>query len=288
MIIIHEEEVKNPNKDLDAVLDKFVKKLEEENVDIKKVSYRNKTIFVSNKEDYEYVTALLDHDYKEEKKLGVRVAMDIEPGVNLDIPDPVIANEDIDKTDDTEEILLENEPDYPEEQIKDALQVLGYTVKGYEYDGRLITKYGKSGTVYFDDWADAQDFILNMYTNNKTDKEYKWAYDVLVGNKTFDDYWESDNLKTESIMVNGEEVLDTDIAAIQSADAAKDNIYQGILDFEIEISSDIDNNKFWNKFRSEMNKRGIGYKIDGKDTEWDDHYYYMYIWDKDIDNNRRR
>ena len=201
MIIIYEEASKNPNNEIDKLLDDFVDKLEKEDVDIKRVSYHNKTVYVTNKEDYEYVTAFLDHDYKKEKQLGVRVAIDLEPGVNFDVPDPVIANEDIDKTDDTEEILLENEPDYPEEQIKDALQILGYTVKGYEYDGRLITKYGKSNTVYFDDWTDAQDFILNMYENDKTDEEYRWAYDVLVGNKTFDDYQESDyELTKESII----------------------------------------------------------------------------------------
>lgn len=88
------------------------------------------------------------------------------------------------------EVLVEEELIYPVEQIQDALQVLGYVFKGFETDGRLITQYNKSGTIYFDNWEDAQDFVLNMYTNNKSDNDYKWAYLVLTGEKTFDEYWE--------------------------------------------------------------------------------------------------
>lgn len=197
MIIIHEEIVKNPNEEVNKLIDDFVKTLKSDDIDIKEVSYNDKIIFLNSKADYEYATYLLDHEYTKEKQLGIRVGMYMAPGLNYDIPDPVMMDEDLDRNDDSEEILVENEPDYPQEQIEDALRVLGYIFKGYEVDGRLITTYNGK-TSYFDDFTDAQDFILNMYLNDKDNEEYKWAYDVLVGNKTVDDYWESDYSITES------------------------------------------------------------------------------------------
>lgn len=202
MIIIHEEIVKNPNEEVNKLIDDFVKTLKSDDIDIKEVSYNDKIIFLNNKADYEYATYLLDHEYKKEKQLGIRVGMNMAPGLNYDIPDPIMMDEDLDRNDDSEEILVENEPDYPQEQIEDALRVLGYIFKGYEVDGRLITVYNGK-TSYFDDFTDAQDFILNMYLNDKDNEEYKWAYDVLVGNKTIDDYWESDSIITvESVTLN--------------------------------------------------------------------------------------
>ena len=202
MIIIHEEIVKNPNEEVNKLIDDFVKTLKSDDIDIKEVSYNDKIIFLNNKADYEYATYLLDHEYTKEKQLGIRVGMNMAPGLNYDIPDPVMMDEDLDRNDDSEEILVENEPDYPQEQIEDALRVLGYIFKGYEVDGRLITVYNGK-TSYFDDFTDAQDFILNMYLNDKDNEEYKWAYDVLVGNKTIDDYWESDSIITvESVTLN--------------------------------------------------------------------------------------
>ena len=202
MIIIHEEIVKNPNEEVNKLIDDFVKTLKSDDIDIKEVSYNDKMIFLNNKADYEYATYMLDYEYKKEKQLGIRVGMYMAPGLNYDIPDPVMMDEDLDRNDDSEEILVENEPDYPQEQIEDALRVLGYIFKGYEVDGRLITTYNGK-TSYFDDFTDAQDFILNMYLNDKDNEEYKWAYDVLVGNKTIDDYWESDSIITsESVKLN--------------------------------------------------------------------------------------
>ena len=208
MIIIHENVLGNPNEEIEVTMDNFIKELKADGVDIKKVSYRNKTIFVYTEEDYAYVTALLDHDYPEEKQMGIRVAIQLEDGVNYDIPDPVITNEDVDKTDDAEEILLEDEPNYPEDNIIDALQVLGYTFKGSEVDGRVMFKNPDNKTTYFDDFADAQDFIINMYLNNKSDNDYKWAYDVLIGDKSFDDYWTYDYDITESLNSSDKLTLD--------------------------------------------------------------------------------
>ena len=256
MIIIHEEIVKNPNEEVNKLIDDFVKTLKADDIDIKEVSYNDKIIFLNNKADYEYATYLLDHEYIKEKQLGIRVGMNMAPGLNYDIPDPVMMDEDLDRNDDSEEILVENEPDYPEERIEDALRVLGYVFKGLEVDGRLITKYNGK-TSYFDDFTDAQDFILNMYLNDKENEEYKWAYDVLVGNKDFDDYWQSDSIITsESVKLN--------------EDDYNEEIQNAIDELQATTSRDLNNVKKRISFTDEFDNGRViysGYKWTPEEVE---------------------
>lgn len=73
-------------------------------------------------------------------------------------------------------------------------------------------------------------------------------------------------------------VWDVTTAVKQCVDYAQRNINSGIGDFEIEINENVDTTKFWNTFKKLMGEAGIHYRISGKDLEYDDHYYYMYIW----------
>lgn len=75
-----------------------------------------------------------------------------------------------------------------------------------------------------------------------------------------------------------EKVWDAKAAAQQVATAMQDNIDDGIMDFEFEISKELDNDRFWSVLDSIVKSINISYSIKSSDKEFDDHYYYCYLY----------
>lgn len=88
---IYEELPNNPNEVVNDAIDSFVKILKDNDVEVLRISYSDKTIFLTRK-DYIFATDLLDYDYEDYKQLGIRVAVEIEDGIRYDIPDPRLEN----------------------------------------------------------------------------------------------------------------------------------------------------------------------------------------------------
>lgn len=90
-------------------------------------------------------------------------------------------------------------------------------------------------------------------------------------------------VKKLHIKENTASIWDMNVAAKQCADEALKNFKQGIEDFEIEINTKLDRPSFWRTFRKEMTDNGLDFEITEKDTEWSDHYYYMYLYNLNND-----
>lgn len=90
-------------------------------------------------------------------------------------------------------------------------------------------------------------------------------------------------VKKLHIKENTASIWDMNVAAKQCADEALNNFKQGIEDFEIEINTKLDRPSFWQTFRKEMTNNGLDFEITEKDTTWNDHYYYMYLYNLNND-----
>ena len=75
-----------------------------------------------------------------------------------------------------------------------------------------------------------------------------------------------------------EKVWDAKTAAQQVATAMQNNIDDGIMDFEFEIDKALDNDRFWSVLDSIVKSIGISYSVKSSDKEFDDHYYYCYLY----------
>lgn len=98
-------------------------------------------------------------------------------------------------------------------------------------------------------------------------------------------YINNNDLDESCSMKETSKTWNADTAAKQSADAALKNIEQGIEDFEVEINTKLDRPNFWKKFRKEMTENGLDFEIKEKDTEWNDHYYYMYLYKLNVEES---
>lgn len=77
-----------------------------------------------------------------------------------------------------------------------------------------------------------------------------------------------------------------DDATDQAVSWMKDNLSQGIEDFELEINKALDRPKFWRTLDEKVAEAGISYDIKKSDKSFDDHYYYMYLGTRDTDSRR--
>lgn len=94
MIIEVYDDERNPNISINTLLTDFANYLEDNDVLIDEVSPRNKTIYVADKEGYDFAFAELhSEDFANTKQAGIHVILRMAKGLDYDIPDPVMAAE---------------------------------------------------------------------------------------------------------------------------------------------------------------------------------------------------
>ena len=258
----------DPNSQVGKLLTKFSKYLEdEENIYVTDVDYSTKTVYVDTIKDLKSARYILRTEFPELRQKGCHVQSSIgTDGLNKDyVMDTKTQTESLDN-------------DFEEYTYIKSKEV-------YDYDG-FRTEY----TMYYDEIMDRYVFVFgdsDMYNPNDGYEEFDFECDTeKEANEWFDNYnGFEDDLDESCITKESSDIWDVNTAAKQSADAALKNIKQGIKDFEIEINTKVDRPNFWKQFRKEMTENGLDFEIKGKDTEWDDHYYYMYLYDMNIDES---
>ena len=259
MIIIKEEIIEDPNDSVIEDMKKFAKYLKDNGIEVDNTNFDNKAVYVLDDNDIDDALYILKTEFKELYDKGISVRCDINAG-GID----ALVSQDI-----NEDILAEDNFE-PYTYIKSK--------EVYDSDG-WRTEY----TMYYDEVNDRYVFVFgdsDYYNPNDGYEEFDWECDTeKQANDWFDNYTGfEDDLDESCTTKESSDTWDINTAAKQSADAALKNIKQGIEDFEVEINTKVDRPNFWKQFRKEMTENGLDFEIKGKDTEWDDHYYYMYLY----------
>ena len=268
MLHIKEEYTENPNDNVEDLMDDFAKYLDSKDIQVDYVDYSSKTIYVKTVEALKEARYELHTEFTELRQLGVHIQSSI-------------GTDGLDK-DYIKDTKTQTEKLSIKEDFEPYTYVKSKTV--YDSDG-WTTEY----TMYFDEVNDRYVFVFgdsDYYNPNDGYEEFDWECDTeKEANDWFNNYNGFEDDLNESLKEETASLWDIDKAAKQSADAALKNVKQGIEDFEIEINTKLDRPSFWKKFRQEMTENGLDFEIKGKDTEWSDHYYYIHLYNLNIDES---